>query len=442
MIICSQCGIRADEGDEKCFNCGAPILTDVIPTLIGSKISTEIADANLLRTKGRFAEAISACADILRNNPENASAHALLGDIYVDQQNFREALGWYKLAVKLDPLNENYKKKVNTISEKIFGTEVISGNAGKNIGWSKTPTNNQVSESPIEKFKTWVMSLSPPVIITSTTLIFAIIGGIIVLTIFNKNNVSLNPSQPTAITEPTSNEPPQPDEIVSKDASQPQNNNLPIVIPPKPDVTENGDIPGLPGIKIDKSNSQPPVAENQPPANQNPVVSPPASNDNNNHLAPLPKDNPVKNDPPQEVAPLDISGNENVVKADDWKSKLSADLKTQADTGIIDRTTQKDGSITIEYHITDIQVDSFRKKKILFTTQWILYSLIHRGYANGNIVLICSAPDKLRQSRTTAFFTEITREQATSAISANNYTVFNNSMGNIIWRDDYSSVPL
>jgi hypothetical protein len=436
MITCSQCGIRVDDDDDKCFNCGAPILSDVNPTLSGSKIERDLVEANLLKIKRKFVEAISVCAEVLRNNPENAAAHALLGDIYFDQQNFREALGWYKLAVKLEPLNENYKKKVNGLADKIFGADTPLGSKQKSSGWSKTPVTMSSDESPFEKAKKWILSLSPALIITITTILFAIIGGIVVITIF-KPQSNENDVPPPVIAETTGNQPPAPDAVINNDGNKPPDNNMPTIVQPKPDVTENGDIPGLPGIRIDKNN--PPVTV-QPP-NITPTPNPSPGTGNNN-LGPLPNDNGNGNAviPNEEIQPLKPSDYES--PKIDWKIMLNSDLKTQTNIGSIDRATDKDGRITIEYHISDNTVDLYSKKKILFTTQWILFSLSQHNYAGNIIVLNCTAPDKVRKTRTTVFFTDLTIDQAKIAISSRDYAVFANSIGKIVWRDDFNSIRL
>jgi formylglycine-generating enzyme required for sulfatase activity len=170
-------------------------------------------------------------------------------------------------------------------------------------------------------------------------------------------------------------------------------------------------LPELPEIKTEK-----PVANNdQPPLSTNPST----------------------NNPPI-LKPSDYNKTSNL----DWKLILDADLRSQTDTGIIDKTVDKDGTITIEYHINDAQADVNSKQKILFTTQWILFSLIKNNYNGNNIILICYAPDRLRKIKTTAFFTDVSKEQAKIAINEKNYLIFANSIGKIIWRDDFSYIRL
>ena len=60
-----------------------------------------LAEANLLRTWGQHRRDDRVCTRILRLDP-NGSTHSLLGDLYRDEGNYREALGWYKQAVNIN----------------------------------------------------------------------------------------------------------------------------------------------------------------------------------------------------------------------------------------------------------------------------------------------------------------------------------------------------
>jgi hypothetical protein len=53
--------------------------------------------------RGRWEEAASQCAEVLRRHPASASAHSLLGDIYENQGRLEDAIHWYQLALELCP---------------------------------------------------------------------------------------------------------------------------------------------------------------------------------------------------------------------------------------------------------------------------------------------------------------------------------------------------
>lgn len=64
---------------------------------------TLLAQANLLRVRGRWDEAVEACMAALRLAPDNASAQSLLGDIYENQGRCDDAIQWYRMALDVNP---------------------------------------------------------------------------------------------------------------------------------------------------------------------------------------------------------------------------------------------------------------------------------------------------------------------------------------------------
>lgn len=62
-----------------------------------------LARANLLRMRGHWEEAEAECAAVIRRQPDDPTAHSLLGDIYLDQGRIADAERWYQLALDIDP---------------------------------------------------------------------------------------------------------------------------------------------------------------------------------------------------------------------------------------------------------------------------------------------------------------------------------------------------
>ena len=58
---------------------------------------------NILKLKGRKAEALGVYAKALEINPNSAAIYANLGSFYAEQKNWQEALDYYQQAVILDP---------------------------------------------------------------------------------------------------------------------------------------------------------------------------------------------------------------------------------------------------------------------------------------------------------------------------------------------------
>ncbi|CEK19348.1 tetratricopeptide repeat protein [Chthonomonas calidirosea] len=59
--------------------------------------------ANLHRLRKQYAEAVECCIAAIRRRPDCQAAHSMLGDIYRDQENWAEAVRWYRMAVEIRP---------------------------------------------------------------------------------------------------------------------------------------------------------------------------------------------------------------------------------------------------------------------------------------------------------------------------------------------------
>ena len=67
------------------------------------EVYTLLAQANLLRMRGRWEEAVGQCMAALRLAPDSPSAQSLLGDIYENQGRFDDAIQWYRMALDANP---------------------------------------------------------------------------------------------------------------------------------------------------------------------------------------------------------------------------------------------------------------------------------------------------------------------------------------------------
>lgn len=66
-------------------------------------IRTLLVRANLHRLRKQYAEAVECCIAAIRRRPDCQAAHSMLGDIYRDQENWAEAVRWYRMAVEIRP---------------------------------------------------------------------------------------------------------------------------------------------------------------------------------------------------------------------------------------------------------------------------------------------------------------------------------------------------
>jgi tetratricopeptide (TPR) repeat protein len=100
---CERCSARGVPGElERHFPEGA---------------GPALARANLLRMRGKWAEAAEQCVDVLRRDPTNPTAHSLLGDIYQDQGRMEEARHWYHLSLELNPTSDADRGKLARAEE-------------------------------------------------------------------------------------------------------------------------------------------------------------------------------------------------------------------------------------------------------------------------------------------------------------------------------------
>ncbi len=115
MKLCDKCFALLDENDLYCKECGASVAEGVEGS--DSIVYPEIARANLARLRGEMEEAERICRTILKQYPNNVSAHILLGDLCFDANNLEEACQWYDLALGLAPENSMLAKKLARATE-------------------------------------------------------------------------------------------------------------------------------------------------------------------------------------------------------------------------------------------------------------------------------------------------------------------------------------
>lgn len=126
---------------------------------------SELAEANLLRLRGRYKDALDKCTELLKHTPRDPTLHVLIGDIYRDQGQISEAVQWYQMALDLDPDNPEYAEKLEKLEQQevastkrwqwwhwillTTATALAAVALGAGLAWRATrnPTN-QVSTPP------------------------------------------------------------------------------------------------------------------------------------------------------------------------------------------------------------------------------------------------------------------------------------------------------
>lgn len=185
-----------------------------------------LAQANLARIRGQWDEAVEACVRVLRSDPGNADAHALLGDIYRDQGALDDAIQWYRMASDLRPSGPDVAK-LQALEKERERRAAVSGPATAQVGGetldSESPGTTQLmGHSPRRWLNT--MTIASACFLAATLIVLAALR-------FNSNARSGQASQSAGY----SSHPMMPtaDTGVS----------LPAVDPNRPTILPNGEQP-------------------------------------------------------------------------------------------------------------------------------------------------------------------------------------------------------
>lgn len=88
-----------------------------------AKVYPELAKANVLRMRGEYKLARDTCLSLLRQYPNNADAHTLLGDIEAEEGDLVHAAQWYEMALDLRPESEVAAQKLARLRQRIQDRE-------------------------------------------------------------------------------------------------------------------------------------------------------------------------------------------------------------------------------------------------------------------------------------------------------------------------------
>jgi tetratricopeptide (TPR) repeat protein len=105
--------------------------------------------AQLYHVEGRADEAIRVCNQVMKADPTNAEAVALLGDIYAEQERKDVALAMYEKAMRLQPNNLLYRQKWDKLRHGIVKTSETTPEPAARSGpnpYTKQPRRASLSE--------------------------------------------------------------------------------------------------------------------------------------------------------------------------------------------------------------------------------------------------------------------------------------------------------
>lgn len=112
---CPLCLQSVQGGQAFCPNCGARLAEPGTQTALEAAQDPTygaLAFANLMRLRGDWEGAREKTVSVMREYPNNGTAHSLLGDIFSDQQLYSEAAEWYRMALELEPNNAADARKL------------------------------------------------------------------------------------------------------------------------------------------------------------------------------------------------------------------------------------------------------------------------------------------------------------------------------------------
>jgi len=87
-----------------------------------AQAGAELARANLLRLRGDYLAAEAECLKVLRQFPNNAGAHTLLGEICAEKGDLEQSLQWYELSLDLAE-DHTVRERANTIRSRMQDRE-------------------------------------------------------------------------------------------------------------------------------------------------------------------------------------------------------------------------------------------------------------------------------------------------------------------------------
>ncbi len=136
MVRCNSCNREIQEGASFCPFCGVAVAAISPPARSASDPYMLLMTANVLRLRRQWALAEAKCSELLREEPENAAAYSLMGDILRDQDRVEDAIEWYKLAVDRNPAGEADRRKLEQLIEQRFAEPrgVWRDDAGEVLG--------------------------------------------------------------------------------------------------------------------------------------------------------------------------------------------------------------------------------------------------------------------------------------------------------------------
>jgi len=121
---CTQCGSPIDESAAFCSQCGAPISTSArspeSAAVDEAQFRPLLAEARLHKSRQQYEQAIAKCMQVLEQQPGNATACSLLGDVERARGRLPKAAEWYKQAAAADQTSVADRQKLDEVLDLLY----------------------------------------------------------------------------------------------------------------------------------------------------------------------------------------------------------------------------------------------------------------------------------------------------------------------------------
>lgn len=392
-----------------------------------------LAEARDQRSQARYHDAVTLCTKALRLNPRNSQAHSFLGDLYRDQGNFREALGWYKLAVRLEDSPED-RRKLDEMIDQVFKSAVHTSHEMKEhvvlrSGPEEIPLKlDDATHDNARGLRGFFGRLHPVHVVLSTSVL------VVILVI-----VFLGPYifGGTPRSNHTGNGHGQPGRPASTQQAPGVNGGSPQVTPPPADTVENPNgarpVPGLPGVVAVDPNRAASAAMPTPSAVPGGATRTPAQS------APEIKPFTPGISTPGTLDPAEMTRHTASLKQALDAAMASSPLPGSVDNVTIDSIT---GNTMITYTVPRMANATETKKGLLFNG----LRLVWEAKSKSNVVRAFTVRGYAYEEGTgapsLAMLTDISMQNADNARTMRDYNTLLPYLNNLWWRDDLKDAPL
>jgi len=436
---CAKCGEVLNEGVYFCEKCGTPLhLSEVTPSR--DDIERLLSEAHLLRSQEQQEDAIALCTRVLRLDPMNAAAPALLGDIYREQLNYQEALGWYKLAVQRNPDNLGDRRKLDEMIDRVFhglrkeASPVATNIAAFALPASTVPANTQPPIPPMEGGN-WFTRLQPTHVVIACSVFTMLVVAVLLWNSTFARHSEAGPSPkhyPLTATVPATTAP-----LTTDTAPGDVNNAGSAVVappvassrvnPPPPDAVEGGEhIDGLPGLVVKHQDPTPKPSPTPAPTNG-------AFGEGTTNLPPY---------TPATVNPL--TAEEVVKETQQLQAAMERMLKDkhmpfQLNEVVVDPRT---GNVTVDYTIPRTAALVETRKALLYAGFHLVWTATAQKNSPRSYTLRGFAYGSVGNDPSLAMVADVTPQQADAARTAVDYRTVSGYLTDPWWRADLTAVPL